>query len=134
MSCAPGTGLRIVVIDSDADYADDLGRWLQVHRHEVRVQYVLDRGLREVRKFAPDLVVVDPRGFATEPVRLLARLDAQAGEGRVVALADELTVGELDAWFLAGAIARLRKADAIRSLWRFSDRRGLEHAPRLYAL
>lgn len=135
MSCPPFVRLRIVIIDDDDSYADELARWLRTHRHHVEVPRGLVRGLRLLRRLAPDIVIVDPSAFDRDPVELVRRLDEIAGPGaRVVVLAEQLTVAELEAWLEAGAVARLRKTDAVRSLWRFTDRRGLAQHPRLLAL
>ena len=80
-------GLKILVVDDNADTAESLAALLRLHRHDAQTANDVERALQLVKDFQPDAVVLDidmprvdgyaaaaalHRMFATRRPRLIA--------------------------------------------------------------
>jgi signal transduction histidine kinase/ActR/RegA family two-component response regulator len=50
---------RVLIVDDNADAADSLGLLLEVHGHEVRIEYGGQAGLKAAEEFGPEIVFCD---------------------------------------------------------------------------
>ena len=53
------SGLRVLVVDNNADAADALGELLSVHGSEVRIRYLAEPAIDLLGEFNADLVLLD---------------------------------------------------------------------------
>lgn len=87
---SPGTNVRVLIIDDNADAADSMAMLLQIEGHEADTAYSPEDGLTKTASFSPDVVLLDiglPRMDGCEVARRLrssgfkARLVAVTGHG-----------------------------------------------------
>jgi CheY-like chemotaxis protein len=82
-----GTGLRLVVVDDNADSVDALGMWLRLEGHEVEVAYSGEEALPLALERRPHAVLLDLALPGIDGYEVARRLRREPGFERVCLIA-----------------------------------------------
>jgi signal transduction histidine kinase/ActR/RegA family two-component response regulator len=83
----PRRGLRLLVVDDNADSVDALGMWLRIEGHEVEIAYTGEQALARALVRPPDVVVLDLALPGMNGYEVASRLVAETSFARVCFIA-----------------------------------------------